>query len=171
MKQNVTIADLAWLAGIIDGEGSIFIMKQSRKDRERSFNYILRISVQSADRIMAKECMLIADDGEAMDAPTKKENHSNTYKWQINGKRAVKVLKEILPYLRVKKDQAISAIEFQETTKKHWRNMTQDDYIHQEEFYYKLKQLKVDLKIGKDTIGYKNANTIRKTESDLRTGL
>ena len=35
-----TIADLAWAAGIIDGEGSIFIMKQQRKDRERGHNYI-----------------------------------------------------------------------------------------------------------------------------------
>jgi len=46
-----TIADLAWAAGIIDGEGSIFIMKQQRKDRERGHNYILRISVQSTDLV------------------------------------------------------------------------------------------------------------------------
>ena len=58
-----TIADLAWAAGIIDGEGSIFIMKQQRKDRERDHNYILRISVQSTDPYMTKELGKLFPDG------------------------------------------------------------------------------------------------------------
>lgn len=167
--KSQNIADIAWLAGIIDGEGSIFILKQGRKDRERTFNYILRISVQSADTIMAFECMKITGEGAIMDAVTKKENQSNTYKWQVNGKKAANILEVLLPYLRVKKDQAIAAIEFQRSTKKHWRNMIAQDYQTQEDFYYKLKELKVSSKIGKNTLGYINANTIVKSISDSRT--
>lgn len=167
MKTN-NIADIAWLAGIIDGEGSIFIMKQARKDRERTFNYILRVTVQSADTIMARECMKITGEGATMDAVTKKENQSNTYKWQVSGKKAASILEAILPFLRVKKDQALSAIAFQRITKKHWRNMTSQDYQIQEDFYYQLKELKISSKIGKNTLGYINANTVRKGESDSR---
>jgi len=166
--KSKNIVDLAWLAGIIDGEGSIFVMKQSRKDRDRMFNYILRMSVQSTDRIMAFECMKITGEGATMDAPTKKENRSNTYKWQISGRKAAHLLEELLPFLRVKKDQAEAAILFQSTTKKHWRNMTSDDYQTQENFYYRLKELKILGKIGKDSLGYVSANTINKSESDIR---
>jgi hypothetical protein len=167
---NITnIADLAWLAGIIDGEGSIFIMKQKRKDRERMYNYILRVSVQSSDKVMAFECMKITKEGATMDTPTKKENQSNTYKWQVSGRKAAQILEQLLPFLRVKKDQAEAAILFQKTTKKHWQHMTSEDYQTQENFYYHLKQLKIDNKIGKETFGYLNANKIIKTESDYRS--
>lgn len=167
--KSKNIVDLAWLAGIIDGEGSIFVMKQSRKDRDRTFNYILRISVQSSDRFMAFECMKITGEGATMDTPTQKENQSNTYKWQVSGRKAAQLLEELLPFLRVKKDQAEAAIQFQRTTKKHWRNMTSEDYKNQEDFYYKLKELKVLSKIGKKTFGYISSNSITKSESDYRT--
>ena len=77
------------------------------------------------------------------------ENWSDTLKWQVSGRRAVNILKQILPFMRVKQDQAKMAVDFQETTKKHWRHMTTLDYDTQEAFYYSLKQAKQDLKIGK----------------------
>lgn len=166
-----TDVELAWLAGIVDGEGSIFIMKAARKDRARSFNYVLRVSVQSTDRIMARSCYEISGEGACMDAVTKQDNNSNTYKWQVSCTKASETLKKLLPYLRVKKQQAEVAIKFQETTKKHWRQMTVEDYQKQEFAYYELKQQKVDLKLGKDTLGYRSKNTVDKTESDFRTGL
>jgi len=168
MKQNVTVAELAWLAGVMDSDGSIFIMKNTRKDRDRTFNYILRLSVQSVDNIMANACAEITELGATYTCVAKRETESNTHKWHVDGRKAVKILTEILPYLRVKKDQAKCAIEFQSTTKKHWRQMTPEDYQNQEDFYYKLKQLKLDLKIGNDTIEYCNANKVERTVSDKR---
>lgn len=145
-----TIADLAWAAGIIDGEGSIFVMKQGRKDRERDYNYIMRVSVQSTDPYMTKELGKIFPDGAIFSQDRyKSDNWSDTLKWQVNGRKAAFVLKQILPFMKVKHDQAKLAIDFQETTKKHWRHMTESDYETQESYYFKLKQAKVDLKIGK----------------------
>lgn len=141
--------DLAWLAGIIDGEGSIFIMKQKRLDRERDTNYILRISVDSTDPYMAVECFKIAGGVKLQQSSDKRPNCSDRLKWQVNGKNASKLLKELLPYLRVKFDQAKLAIEFQETTKKHWKHMTDSDYQKQSELYSALKEAKSNLKIGK----------------------
>ena len=146
-----TIADLAWAAGIIDGEGSIFVMKQGRKDRERDCNYIMRVSVQSTDPHMAKELCNIFPDGAVFTQEIdKKPQNSNTLKWQINGRKAAFVLKQILPFMKVKHEQAKLAIDFQETTKKHWRHKKKSDYETQEKFYFKLKQAKIDLKIGKN---------------------
>ena len=141
--------DKAWLAGIIDGEGSIFVMKQKRNDRERDTNYILRISVDSTDPYMAKECLKIAGGVQITQSSDKRPNCSDRLKWQINGTQASRLLKELLPYLRVKFYQAALAIEFQDTTKKHWRHMTKEDYESQASLYLQLKQAKLDLKLGK----------------------
>lgn len=139
----------AWLAGIIDGEGSIFVMKQRRKDRERDVNYILRISVQSTDPYMAKACRELAGGPVIFEQLDKRPNHSNTLKWELSGRRAAHVLEEILPFLRVKHAQAHLAIEFQKTTKKHWKHMLNVDYENQARLYQELKQAKFDLKLGK----------------------
>ena len=146
-----TLVDLAWTAGIIDGEGSIFVMKQGREDRERKHNFILRVSVQSTDPYMTKELLRMFPEGAEFSVQRdKRPECSNTLKWQVSGRKACFILKQLLPFLRVKHEQARLAIEFQETTKKHWRHMVEADYLSQEAFYYKLKQAKIDLKIGKD---------------------
>jgi len=142
--------DKAWTAGIIDGEGSIFVMAQKRKDRERDTNYILRVSVQSTDPYMTTELKRLWPDGaEFAVRRDKRENCSDTMKWQLNGRRAAFFLKEVLPYMKVKTTQADLAVQFQETTKKHWRQMTETDYATQLMLYLALKQAKIDLKIGK----------------------
>lgn len=142
--------DKAWIAGIIDGEGSIFVMRQKRLDRERDTNYILRVAVQSTDPYMTKAlkelCPISAEFSVQRD---KRPECSDTLKWQVNGKNAARFLEEILPYLRVKHEQAQLAIEFQKTTKKHWKHMLQEDYEKQANLYQALKDAKTSLKIGK----------------------
>lgn len=142
--------DKAWAAGIIDGEGSIFITKKTREDRERDTNYVLRVSVQSTDPYMTAELKRLWPEGAEFTVHRDhRKNNSDTMKWQLGGKRAAFFLETIRPYMRVKAHQADLAMEFQSTAKKHWRQMTEQDYKNQEDFYFKLKQAKVDLKIGK----------------------
>lgn len=145
---ETNIADLAWLAGIFDSDSSIYIMRQGRKDRDRQYNYILRICVEGADDIKANEVMRITKVGSTNVGKIHTENRSNTLKWQVDGRKAMNVLKAVLPFMRVKKVQAEAAIEFQETTKKHWRKMTEADYEAQERYYFKLKELKSHRKLG-----------------------
>ena len=147
----LSIADLAWTAGIIDGEGSIFVMKQKRDDRDRDTNYILRVSVQSTDPYMTSQLKEMFPEGAEFSVRRDpRENCSDTLKWQLSGKKAARFLKEIIPFMRVKTEQARLAIEFQTSTKKHWRHMTPEDYEKQEQMYFALKQAKIDLKIGKE---------------------
>ena len=146
--ENATVADLAWLAGVFDSDSSIYIMRQGRKDRERSVNYILRVSVEGADDIKATEVMKITRLGSTNVGKVHTENRSNTLKWQVDGRKAAKILKAVLPFMRVKKVQAEAAIEFQETTKKHWRKMEEHDYEEQERYYHLLKELKNHRKLG-----------------------
>ena len=99
----LTNVDLAWLAGIIDGEGSIFVMINPRKGKmgsdgyiRKRDNYILRTSVQSADKYMIPEIHRLWPEGaEFAVCLDKRSNCSDTLKWQINGKKAVRFLKDI----------------------------------------------------------------------------
>jgi len=141
---SLTEPQKAWLAGIIDGEGSIFIMKQKRKDRDRDINYILRVAVQSTDKYMIPKIHELVGGPLIVEQYERRENQHNTLKWQLNGKNAIKFLKAILPYLVVKPDQALEAIHFQTTFKKHWKHMNEEDYVEQEKSYFKLKSLKKD---------------------------
>jgi hypothetical protein len=143
--------DLAWLAGIIDGEGSIFVMRQKRKDRERDTNYIMRVSVDSTDPFMVPECQKIAGGPKITQTRDNRPECSDRLKWQLNGKKAASLLEELLPYLRVKKEQATLAIEFQRTTKKHYKHMSTQDYAKQVRLYEALKEAKKTLKLGKVT--------------------
>ncbi len=149
---TLTVVDLAWTAGIIDGEGSIFVMQNQRKDRTRNINHILRVAVQSSDPYMTRHLKEMFPDGAEFSVQLdKRPQCSNTLKWQINGKKAARFLKLILPYLRVKHNQAKLAIEFQETTKKHWTQMTELDYENQTKLCQALKDAKQTLKIGKES--------------------
>jgi len=141
---SLTEPQKAWLAGIIDGEGSIFIMKQRRKDRDRDINYILRVAVQSTDKYMIPRIHALVGGPLITEQYERRENQHNTLKWQLNGKNAIKFLRAIHPYLIVKQDQADEAIRFQTTYKKHWKNMLDQDYVEQEKSYFKLKSLKQD---------------------------
>ena len=46
------------------------------------------------------------------------ENWSDTLKWQVSGRRAVNILKQILPFMRVKQDQAKWPLIFKKLQKK-----------------------------------------------------
>jgi len=135
----------AWLAGIIDGEGSIFIMKQKRKDRDRDTNYILRVTVQSTDKYMVPKIHQLIGGPVIYENFEKRPNQNNTLKWQLNGKGAIRFLRAILPYLVVKNSQAKLAIRFHRESKRHWKHMSEILYKRQEMYYLLLKSLKTKI--------------------------
>lgn len=95
--------DAAWLAGVFDGEGCLFfpVERPNRNVRMMVYNTHLPLlerieKLTATGRITTKEY----------------ENHWKTsYVWQINGVNAIAVLKQILPWLIVKKEKALVAIQ------------------------------------------------------------
>ena len=55
MPYNTKI-QLAWLAGILDGEGSFMVIRSNRKGKYR---YFYRISIANSNEIIINECKLI----------------------------------------------------------------------------------------------------------------
>jgi len=99
--------DIIWLAGFFDGEGCINITKFRQ--------YICpRIMVSNTNK---KVLEFIQENygGDIRENSTNKKNHPNWksgYTYRLQHTKAVKFIKDIFPYLKVKKEQAKLLLQF-----------------------------------------------------------
>lgn len=118
--------DLAYIAGLMDGEGSFCILKAESPETLRQTNRkspvyysVIRIGmVQKEPMEFIYQTFgfgIVRDEGVRKDRPT----NQPMYRWTLHKKSQIlEVCKELLPYLRVKKRQAQNIIEFFEN----WEN-------------------------------------------------
>ena len=106
----MTTEDLAYAAGIIDGEGCILIQKRYIKGK--SPIYSLRVAVSVCD-----ECLCIwlfrKFGGTRIRNYHRGFGFKTVYRWDLGGLRAAEFLGQIFPYLVIKVQQAKLGIEFQ----------------------------------------------------------
>lgn len=105
--------DLAYAAGIIDGEGSIKIFRVSAEKLNRNFDrFQLQVQV---DMVKTNAVYWLQKIFGGNIYEHKRKNHLNwndSKRWYIVSQRAGIFLKQILPYLKVKKQHAELAIYF-----------------------------------------------------------
>jgi hypothetical protein len=125
--------DLAYIAGVFDGEGYIGIYGQAQK------HHILTVGVKMCDP-EAIGAIVEAFDG----TNSGYENeHAYVYRVIFTAKRAYEFLKTIRPYLRVKSEQADWALEFyEETYKGKGTILNADDLQKRDEYAAILHDLK-----------------------------
>lgn len=116
--KTFTVADLTYLAGLIDGDGSIIAQNVRRKDYKNRFQ--IRLTVQVTQRNKRREHL---DKIQKMiGAGTVQTNKYDISHYQLIEVREVyNFLKQLAPYLRMKKKQAylvIRIIEQLPTAKK-----------------------------------------------------
>ena len=99
----------AYLAGIIDGEGSISIEIQGTKNRKTDY-YTVRLIVINTDLRLLE--WIESNYGGSIKSRTKYINRKQCYNWVLFSFNAANLLKNCLPYLIVKKQRAEILIEF-----------------------------------------------------------
>ena len=109
----MTENELAYAAGLFDGEGCIGIYKRKMADCKVGYHYALQVRINMADNIILAWLHLHFGGSLIHDKP-RKSNWKSMTSWALWANGAVKFLKLILPYLKLKKEQAKIAIEFQE---------------------------------------------------------
>ncbi|KKL99979.1 hypothetical protein LCGC14_1809020 [marine sediment metagenome] len=118
MKQT----DLAWAAGIIDGEGSIHIQKTNyvnkiypnakrKVRRERSPSYTLRLTVRMTDKPTIEKIAKIFE-GRCLELKRRTVKNKKVYSWAACGYRTLEILNLIEPYSVTKKNQIKTAYKF-----------------------------------------------------------
>lgn len=108
------IKDLAYAAGIIDGEGCIYIDRFVDKRRPNTRNYVLRVKVAMTDFEVPYwfEEMF---GGFVSVYKRKDVNCRPAAIWGITNKRAIDFLNLIKPFIKIKQRQIEIAEEFEKT--------------------------------------------------------
>lgn len=100
----------AYAAGIIDGEGCILIAVRPPRDG-RSAAHDLRVIVKMRDH---QAIELLRDLFGGVQKYRVIQGGKVHHQWQVQQRKAYRTLKDVLPYLLVKKAQAEMAIRFYE---------------------------------------------------------
>ena len=109
--------ELAWQAGIIDGEGTITISKQIRKERASpSFRPFIVVTNTNINIVSPFSTMWGGPIYRNVDARTEKK-WSDSFDWYCPQGKVVEFLTSIIPYLRGKSKQAELVIEFMNSAK------------------------------------------------------
>jgi len=120
VKKDYSIAQLAYLAGIMDGEGCFVIgcYAFSKKTGVPHFHTTMRVT--STDKILID--WLVENFGGKCSsytpAQTAKNSRRTPYCWVIHSERVKHLCEVMLPYLIIKKDQAELMIQMRDTFEK-----------------------------------------------------
>lgn len=98
---------LAWVAGIIDGEGTITLI------RNKGYNIVPRVIVCMTTKQTIYRVYNILRLGHVRKAHfTNSPNHKWKYWFQANGTYAIKIIKLVYPFLFLKKPQAKLCLQY-----------------------------------------------------------
>lgn len=104
------VATLAYMAGIIDADGHISIHRR-RHGEKPYYSPLIGISgTQPQPHKIAQDLW----GGSFFTYRPKNPQHRLQYQWQCIGIRAATAIEAILPYLRLKEEQALVALELWE---------------------------------------------------------
>lgn len=137
--------ELAYIAGFLDGEGTIGISKntpQNPKDPHKTPRYELQVAVVNT----CLDPLLLCQKRFGGGIYTRKHlpRHKLTYHWTVAQKASVTLIKAVLPYLIIKKRQAELALKFMEakTNVLGWRKRVPDEELAlRESYYWQMRQL------------------------------
>jgi hypothetical protein len=102
---------LAYLAGVIDGEGCIGIRKTKRTGSCKSTRYAAAVTVGNTSRLLIEQLVGAFGVGcVTYRYPTK--TRRACYLWSLSSRGARDVLRAVQPYLVVKSEQASVLLEF-----------------------------------------------------------
>lgn len=109
----LTSIELAYIAGFFDGEGSITIHENfAPSPRGKSPNHTLQVAIGNTDKRVV-EWIHAHFGGSLTMRKTTKPNHRDVMQWIIRSNGASQFLEAILPFLRMKIEQAKIGLSFQ----------------------------------------------------------
>jgi len=134
---------LAWIAGLVDGEGSLSI---KRVTRESVVHYqvwvVIGMAHISANRSALEEIQSVFGGNMVVQKEHTNPNRQDKIAWTVVSQMALTFLRSIQPYLRIKKEHARLLIEFQETCiSRTGKKKVPGKLARQEAYFYELRKL------------------------------
>ena len=124
--------DLAWVAGILDGEGYVGAYKMGNFTR-------LKVAVTNTDpKMILKLYDMFGGNLYAFPPSPRKQ----VYSWSVQDSHATKVIAQVFPYLVTKADQARIALKFADTYVDNGKKLADGVFEKRKEWAEELKRLK-----------------------------
>jgi len=98
MVRQLITADAAYIAGIIDGEGTISLTR-----RHRNENRQLEVSISNTDMALLQFVKQCVGAGRISNKRTYRHNHRQSATFCISNRQALYLLEQVRPYLRTYK--------------------------------------------------------------------
>lgn len=142
------VEELAYMAGLFDGEGCVHIARIHTKKRNLTYQLVCKISMYSLPTLeIFKDSFGGSIRRELTDE--KHNKYGLLHSWAIWGNSSISFLGQLMPYLRIKKAEANLAIEFQSkkaigASKGLWgnRSKTKEAIALEEQQYLLMRSLK-----------------------------
>ena len=136
-SQSLEPGHRGYVAGVLDCDGSIWISVNRSPKRAQ---YTLRVSVTNTRRALPQ--WFCDHFGGSVGEYTKRNaKWKDEYRWNAAGLSALPVLQVCLPYLVIKREQALLAIEFASTIIPGTRPIPESYRKLREDLYDKMSQL------------------------------
>jgi len=149
---NLSQLETAYLAGIVDGEGCVSIMKAKPRNRSQNPCHILRITIANTNKDLIDWLVIKMGGCSRKSSRANYPSHwKDSWQWHIEGFKALELLCLVEPYLIIKKAQANIGIEFQtkKTPGMGRRGISQKEVLFRDSFRNRLTILN---KKGKDVL-------------------
>ena len=135
--------DSAYIAGLLDGEGGISLIRNHSYSQNRKTTCALRVSVSNTHIGVLEWLALKVGYGRIDKSSSSFNTRKVCWCWTINGRRSIDFLKQLYPFLKIKKFQAEVAFEFGETILYPGGELTQETIDIREKLKSKLSVLNV----------------------------
>lgn len=148
---TLTEPEKAYLAGLIDADGCIYISSNQRPPPHATLTHGLSLVVAQVNEPFLQHWRLRTGCGSITDVMKPEQlptNYSRRWQWRVAGMEAEKLLRAIQPYLVLKKEEAVIALEFRATYGRHYGRNPTPAYIVRQRIGHrnKLRAAKVTRK-------------------------
>jgi hypothetical protein len=140
----MNLKDKAYIAGFLDGEGEVGIHKMTEPDMVRGCRHRLEIAFTNTH----KDVLLFIQSiygGNISKKQLHSENHRQCYRLRIEGMTSIKLLRDVFPYLKIKRMQAEIAFQFAKTLRRVGGNtrrpITNRVFDKRENLYSEIKNI------------------------------
>lgn len=110
--------DAAYIAGLIDGEGTLTIVRSKRPDRRLGWQYQPCFSIANTDLALLRSVQRTCGNGRVQRSSVKPALHKQGYQLKFWAEQTRQLLPQVLPYLRGKAEQARVLLSFLAHTQK-----------------------------------------------------
>ncbi len=131
----------AYIAGLLDGEGCLTVGRLKPHNGKREHRFICRILVVNTDLTMMLWLQKTVGDGGIYEyKKAGGENWKPCHRWYLNGQKSIELIRQVYPYLQIKRRQAELLLNFP-ANYKNFKGLSDEQYFVQEKTFERMKNL------------------------------